>query len=91
MRDVHDSCGGGVSVKEFKTWRGIDVEATVPPSVRAEFIPHEFVYPRFRLEVDGPTLRLLQRLVDDALEECGDGEPSDQLVALNEALEALDG
>lgn len=77
-------------MREFKTWRGIDVEATMPPSVRAQFIPNEFVYPRFRLEVDGPTLRLLQRLVNDALAECGDGEPSDQLVALSEALEALD-
>lgn len=77
-------------MRDFKTWRGLDVETLAPPSVRAEFIPHEFVYPRFRLEVDSAVFRLLQRLVDDALAECGDGEPSDQLLALNEALEALD-
>lgn len=78
-------------MKPFQTWRGLDVETLAPPSVRAEFIPHEFVYPRFRLEVDGAVFRLLQQLVDDALAKCGDGEPSDQLVALHEALEALDG
>lgn len=78
-------------MREFKTWRGLDVETMVPPSVRAEFIPNEFVYPRFRLEVDGPVFRLMQHLVDDALAQCGDCEPSDQLIALSEALEALDG
>ncbi len=77
-------------MREFKTWRGLDVETMMPPSVRAEFISHEFAYPRFRLEVNGAVFRLLQRLVGDALAECGDGEPSDQLVALSEALEALD-
>lgn len=76
-------------MREFATWRGFDPEVQVPPTVRAEFIPHEFVYPRYRLEVDGPGFRLLQHLVDDALAAAGE-DPSDQLVALHEALEALD-
>jgi hypothetical protein len=79
-------------VLEFKTWRGIDVEVTVPPSVRAEFIPHEMRYPRFRLEVNVAVLRMLEDLVDRDLASCvEDGaEPSDELLALHEALEAVD-
>lgn len=73
----------------FQTWRGFDPERAVPPTVRAEFVPHEFVYPRWRIEVDTPTFRLLERLVDAAIEDCG-GEPSDELVALRDMFEALD-
>ena len=78
-------------MREFKTWRGLDVERLIPPSVRAEFLPNPYRYSRFRLEVDKPTFWLLQQLVDDALAGCGESEPSEQLVALHEALEALEG
>lgn len=78
-------------MREFETWRGIDVEATVPPSVRAEFISNEMRYPRFRLEVNVAVLRMLEDLVDRDLASCvNDGvEPSDELLALHEALEAI--
>jgi len=48
---------------------------------------------RTTLEVDGPGFRLLQQLVQRAISDCEiDGaDPSDQLVAVHEALEALDG
>lgn len=79
-------------MREFATWRGFVPEAQILPTVRAEFVPNEYVFPRYRLEVDGPGFRLLQQLVERAITSCeinGDA-PSDQLVALHEALEAMD-
>ena len=74
--------------KSFKTWRGVDHERTVPPSVRADFVPHEFVYPGYAIELNVATFRCLAHLVKQAMR--GNDEPSDELLALHEMVQALD-